>query len=103
MRSRILVEDKIKLLAEILLVEMFHEKQYLSTIDIDSSVTIKKGQIHRIYNVFYRGNFYFAIDWFGDIEVPNHTINIFDFVSTFKKLDSRGDLWDDFEAVNAKS
>ena len=103
MRNRMIVEDNVKTLAEILLVEMFHEKQYLTTIDIDTTVAIKKGQVHRIYNVFYRGGFYFAIDWFGNLEVPERTINIFDFVATYNKLEIREDLWEEyFEANYAK-
>ena len=99
MRNRMIVEDNVKTLAEILLVEMFHEKQYLTTIDIDTTVAIKKGQVHRIYNVFYKGNFYFAIDWFGNIDIPNHTINLFDLNKIYNKLETRQDLWEEYAEV----
>ena len=96
MRYKMLVEDKIPILADIVLQQLFKEHQYLKTIDIDSMVKVVDGKVIRYYDIFYRGNLYFTVDWFGDICFYKHSFNMFEFSKVLKSLETRGDIWEEY-------
>lgn len=95
MQCKMLIENKVPLLAEILLTQLFGEERYLKTVDVESNVKIIGGRVCRLYDIFYRGNLYMTIDWFGELDIHKRSFNIFKFYNVMEYINNRADIWED--------